>query len=57
VGKIDLEILLPTDFPEKYHSALVRAAEQCAVKKHFENPPQIEVYTRSAKEEIVPENV
>lgn len=57
VGKIDLEIQVPPEFPEKYHSALVRAAEQCAVKKHFENPPQIEVYTRSAKVETAPMNV
>jgi len=54
VGKIELEIQLPADFPEKYQSALVRAAEQCAVKKLFENPPQIEVYTRSVKTETSP---
>ncbi len=47
VEKIDLEIQVPSDFPEKYYSALIRAADQCAVKKHFENPPQIEVYTKT----------
>jgi len=46
VGKIDLEIELPLDFPEKYHAALIRSAEQCAVKKHFENPPEFEVSTK-----------
>ncbi len=46
VGKIDLEIQVPPEFPEKYHSALVRSADQCAVKKHFENPPKFDVFTR-----------
>ena len=45
VGKIDLEIQVPETFPEKYRPALVRAAELCAVKKHFEQPPQFEVFT------------
>ena len=38
---IHQDILLPTDFPEKYLTAVVRAAEQCTVKKHLENPPQV----------------
>ena len=45
VGKISLEIHLPPGFPEKYKDALIRSAEQCAVKKHMENPPQITVTT------------
>jgi putative redox protein len=43
--RIDLEIQVPPDFPEKYHQALIRAASQCAVKRHLENPPKIETYT------------
>jgi ribosomal protein S12 methylthiotransferase accessory factor len=43
VGRIDLEIQLPPGFPDKYRQAIVRAAELCAVKKHLEAPPQIEV--------------
>ena len=31
VDKIDLEIQVPPSFPEKYHEALVRSADQCAV--------------------------
>ena len=46
IGKIDLEIQVPDDFPEKYRSSLVRAAELCAVKKHFEQPPSFEVFTK-----------
>ena len=45
VSKVALEIHLPPGFPEKYKDALIRSAEQCAVKKHLENPPQIVVTT------------
>jgi ribosomal protein S12 methylthiotransferase accessory factor len=45
VGKVALDIHVPADFPEKYRAALVRSAEQCAVKKHLENPPEFEVAT------------
>lgn len=43
VAKIDLEIQVPPDFPEKYLPSLVRSAELCAVKKHFEQPPQFDI--------------
>jgi putative redox protein len=46
VEKIDLEIQVPPEFPQKYYDALVRAADQCAVKKHLENPPKIDVFTK-----------
>lgn len=46
VEKIDLEIEVPPSFPGKYRPSLVRAAEFCAVKKHFERPPQVESTTR-----------
>jgi ribosomal protein S12 methylthiotransferase accessory factor len=49
VDKIDLEIQVPPSFPEKYKDALVRTAELCAVKKHFEKPPQFEVYARTVE--------
>lgn len=41
--KIVIEIIVPPDFPEKYHQALVKVADQCAVKKTIMNPPQFEV--------------
>lgn len=43
VDQIELDIQLPPDFPEKYKDAVIRAADQCAVKKHFEVPPAIQV--------------
>ena len=45
IGKISIDIEVPDDFPEKYHAALVRSAEQCAVKKTIENPPEFKVQT------------
>lgn len=36
IGKIEIEIHLPADFPEKYDKAVMRAADTCTVKKHVE---------------------
>jgi len=41
VSKINIEIKLPSDFPEKYKDAVINAANLCAVKKHLQDPPQI----------------
>lgn len=38
IGAIQIDIHVPADFPEKYHAALVRSADQCLVKKHLESP-------------------
>ena len=43
VNDVEVSIELPAGFPEKYAEAVVRSAEQCAVKKHFEHPPVIRV--------------
>lgn len=48
IEKIDLEIQVPPDFPEKYRPSLVRSAELCLVKKHLEKPPVFEVTTVAA---------
>jgi ribosomal protein S12 methylthiotransferase accessory factor len=45
VGKIELEIQVPPSFPEKYHKALVRSADQCLVKQVIANPPEFDVHT------------
>ncbi len=36
IGKIKISIIVPDAFPQKYHNALIRSAEQCAVAKHIE---------------------
>ena len=45
IGRITMEVKLPPGFPEKYRPALIRAAEQCAVKKHLEAPPSFSITT------------
>jgi ribosomal protein S12 methylthiotransferase accessory factor len=46
VEVIDIDILVPPSFPEKYRSSLIRSAELCKVKKHLENPPTFNVTTQ-----------
>jgi len=42
LSQIKLRIHLPEGFPEKYQSAIVRAADQCAVKRHIvDHPPEL----------------
>ena len=50
VRRVMLDIELPDEFPEQYRAAVVRAAEQCAVKKHLEHPPAFEVTTHTRAE-------
>jgi putative redox protein len=45
IEKIVLEIIVPPDFPEKYHNALIKVADQCSVKKSILKPPKFEVKT------------
>lgn len=45
---IDLDIVLPADFPEKYREAVIKAADRCAVKRLLKDPPAIEVRATSA---------
>jgi putative redox protein len=47
VDRIDLEVYLPADFPEKYKDALINAAEVCTVKKHLVAPPEIKVVAKT----------
>ena len=39
--RISIDIRVPPEFPDKYHKALVRAANTCSVKKAILDPPQI----------------
>ncbi|MEE4196740.1 MAG: OsmC family protein [Bacteroidales bacterium] len=47
IDKIDLEIQVPDDFPEKYKDAVINAANLCAVKRHMQEPPAFDVYTQT----------
>lgn len=52
VDKVKLDIQLPAEFPERYKAAVIRSADQCAVKKHFEYPPQFEITTSTVGEAV-----
>ena len=41
--KLSLEIRVPPDFPKKYHKAIARVANLCAVKKTILDPPEFEI--------------
>ena len=49
VDEIDLEIQMPSTFPEKYRDSLIRSAELCKVKKHMEQPPRFNITTQVAE--------
>jgi putative redox protein len=49
LGKIRIELALPAGFPEKYHDAILRAVDQCAVKRAVLDPPEFEIAMTQAE--------
>jgi putative redox protein len=49
IDEIDLDIIVPPSFPEKYRDSLIRSAELCKVKKHLEKPPTFNIDTKIAR--------
>jgi len=49
IERIDIEIHLPEEFPERYIGACVKSAEQCAVKRHLHEPPEVVLRTVAAE--------
>lgn len=45
LSKVRMAIHLPPDFPEKYRRAVIRAANQCSVKRAILDPPEFEIVT------------
>jgi len=43
ITKFHIAVTLPPGFPEKYKSAVLKAADQCTVKRHMMNPPAFEI--------------
>ena len=43
IEKIDIEILLPSEFPDRYKKAVIKAVDSCSVKNHILNPPVFEI--------------
>lgn len=44
--RVELDVLVPPGFPDKYLDALVRVADQCKVKKAIQAQPVFEVKAR-----------
>ena len=43
IDQIQIDVTLPPAFPEKYREALLRAIDQCSVKRHLLQPPRFEI--------------
>jgi putative redox protein len=43
IERIDIQIKLPSGFPEKYKDAVIRTAGMCFVKKQLQAPPQFQI--------------
>jgi len=43
LSKAAFHITLPKDFPAKYKDAVIKAAEQCLVKRTMDAPPAVEI--------------
>lgn len=43
VKKVRMQILLPPDFPPKYKTAVIKAAELCTVKRNIAAPPEFAI--------------
>ncbi len=41
--QMKVELTLPDGFPEKYREAIIRAMDQCVVKKHIIDPPDFSI--------------
>jgi len=45
ITQFRIAVTLPPGFPEKYKAAVIKAADQCTVKRHMLNPPDFEITT------------
>lgn len=43
IGRVDIKIHVPSDFPEKYEKAVVQSASLCAVKRHLRDEIELNV--------------
>ena len=49
IERIDISLSLPKSFPERYVNACVKAAEQCTVKRHLQQPPTVSLQASRAE--------
>lgn len=45
--QINLEIQVPSDFPEQYKKALINVASLCTVKKNIQSPPEFDISVKT----------
>lgn len=43
IGRVDINIHVPSDFPEKYEAAVINTASLCAVKRHLKDDIEMNV--------------
>lgn len=43
VARVGIRVHLPPGFPEKYRAAILRAVDQCSVKRHILEPPEFDL--------------
>ncbi|MCB2220435.1 MAG: OsmC family protein [Bacteroidetes bacterium] len=43
IDQIEIQILVPGDFPEKYENAVINSASLCAVKRHLKDDIEVTV--------------
>ena len=43
IDRIDIDVQLPPEFPDKYTRAVIKAVDTCAVKVHMFDPPAFEI--------------
>ena len=48
LSKLNIDIMLPPGFPEKYRNAIVKTAELCTVKKVILDPPEFVITAHMA---------
>jgi len=47
IDEVKITLDIPASFPERYRPALVKAVDQCTVKKHILRAPRFEIVTRT----------
>jgi putative redox protein len=53
IALIRIDIKLPPAFPAKYRDAILRAVDQCKVKRHILEPPRFEVTASAGHSPVV----
>ena len=51
---VDLELVLPASFPEKYRAAVLKVVEQCSVKRAIAAQPKFQVHASTGLDAVSP---